>query len=274
MIHGVGVSLVVQCPGSGFHLMGSGLIPYYSTKTSQVTQHRRQSPKTISENNAQHPKTLREAHTKVLQYFWKVLWACCGQCGVSSISDLALLHPVLGILGTLPKSTAVPKVYCLRLTVGVKSAASAASGANSPSLLQSHSSFGLGPASSHRPPLGFCYLPRHEGWTPRLIRAHVLTQARETEWNGIHSWGVPGCACSSTGFADVVTDWGRSCALPEEMAPGRVSLGRPSWPGFHEGMGSNLYLFTAWWQLPPLGSGPQWWHFICYLRRPPGFGTA
>ena len=90
--------------------------------------------------------------------------------------------------------------------MGVESAAPAASGANSPSLLQSHSSFGLEPASSYRPRLGFCYLPRHEGQTPRLIRAHVLTQVAETEGHGINRWGVPGRARGSRGFTDVVTD--------------------------------------------------------------------
>lgn len=180
---------------------------------------------------------------------------------------MALLHPVLGVLGALPKSTAVPKVHSLRLTVGVKSAAPAASGANSPSPLPSHSSFGLEPASSYRPPLDFCYLPRHEGQTPRLIRAHVHTQVGR-QGHGIHRRGAPGRAHGSRGFTDV-TDCGKSCALPEEMAPGRESLGRPSWLGFHQGVGGNLHLFTAWWQLPPLGSGPQWWHFVCYLRHSP-----
>ena len=36
----------------------------------------------------------------------------------------------------------------------------------------------------------------------------------------------------------------------------------------HQGVGSNLYLLTAWWQLPPVGSGPQQC-FICCLRHSP-----
>ena len=41
---------------------------------------------------------------------------------------------------------------------------------------------------------------------------------------GRHNWDVPGSACSSSNPLDVV--WEGLCTLPEELAPGRGSLGR------------------------------------------------
>ena len=52
-----------------FHLRGSTPNPNCSTKISQATEHRRQNSKTVGEGNTQQPRTPRETHTKVLQYF-------------------------------------------------------------------------------------------------------------------------------------------------------------------------------------------------------------
>lgn len=47
------------------HLTGSGLTAYFSTKTLQATQYRRQNPKSDVQSNTQHPKTPKE--TKYIQ---------------------------------------------------------------------------------------------------------------------------------------------------------------------------------------------------------------
>lgn len=45
----------------------------------------------------------------------------------------------------------------------------------------------------------------------------------------------------------------------------------PSCLGSQQGVGNNLCLLAAWWQLPPLGSGPHQWYFVCCLRQFPKF---
>ena len=44
------------------HLGSSGPAPYGSTKTSQVTQHRKQNPKSNGKSNTQQPRAPKETH--------------------------------------------------------------------------------------------------------------------------------------------------------------------------------------------------------------------
>ena len=133
MVSGVRSSLVVQSHGLGFPTSCSGLTPYCSTKTSQAKQHRRQNPKTISESNTQQSRTPRETHQSPPIFLRKSL-DLCGQCGVRSDSDLALLQLVL-----FSKVHNYPQSPQSQANCGDLTNVPMTSGANSLPLLWSHS---------------------------------------------------------------------------------------------------------------------------------------
>lgn len=156
---------------------------------------------------------------------------------------------------------------------GVKSAAPAASGANSPSLLPSHSSFGLEPASSYRPPLISATFPDVRGKHQGLLEL-MCTLRWGRQGHGIHRWAVPGRAHGSRGFTDVVTDCSKSALLQRKWplavrVLGKTKLVRASIKAWavtctYSQPGGNCHL---WGQ-------DQWWHFVCYLRHSPALAVA
>ena len=96
----------------------------------------------------------------------------------------------------------------------------------------------------------------------------------EREGYESHSWGVwrvfAGTqACRKLLKSEVVH------ALSHRNWPWVVCpLAEPSSLGSPEGVGSNLCLLMAWWQLLPLWSGLQWWYLVPVSGTPPGFEAS
>lgn len=117
---------------------------------------------------------------EVLQYFRECLWTSCGQCGVSSSSDLALL-----CLYLLSKFTIVSKVHSFRLTAEICLLLQPRPRAISPSLLCSYNpgctSLWVWPAAVCRSRSGSSSCPDMKGQKQQLIKAHLLSRAGEKE---------------------------------------------------------------------------------------------
>ena len=116
------------------------------------------------------------------------------------------------------------------------------------SFLFSHSSWGsvlvLAPPVHVGHPQVSVPCPDKRGLKQQLIRALLLTQAREREGYGSHNWNA-GWACSSKGQREVATAWGMPCVLPGKLSLDQGTLAVACCTGSWEGVGSDLHLHTG-----------------------------
>ena len=179
---------------------------------------------------------------KVLQYFWESLWTCCGCCGISSDSDLALLSLALQI-HSFPQSLE-SQANCRDLiccTCGYRSEFPSSSLFAQPLVLH----FGLGPTSVCRPPSSVFPTQTRRGRSSSSLRLTCSVRLGRRRALEASDGGVPAAAKACGKFPQ--SDVGR--ALSQGIGPSLVSLSRANCVGSQEDMGCNVCLLTAWWQL-------------------------